>query len=275
MALSAGWIASLVGVAALTVGCGTERGRTDVVSPSPTDSEPLELSIEVPALARASIPPPTFPTLGGAVPITRVAPGAASRAVASRPVVLPTEDEITASDPVVPAATTGVAGAGDPGAGTSAGGSAGTSGGASRGGSGFSGEPIGYLDAPSIGLATFVLENGWSTRQLNRGGAGSGGAPLGSAGNVVFFGHRTSHGGVFRHIDGLVVGAEVDVTIAYGPTQRYTVVDRFLDMPDAVHWVDPSNTIEGRPTVTLVSCAHADGSPGGTARRWFVRAVAL
>lgn len=147
--------------------------------------------------------------------------------------------------------------------------------GGSTGSSGSSGEPIGYLDAPSIGLATFIVENGWSKRQLDRGGAGLGGSSVASEGNIVLFGHRTSHGGPFRRVDELEIGADLDVTVPNGPTRRYRVVEKFLDMPDAVHWADEANTIDGRSTVTLVTCAHADGSPGGTARRWFIRAVSI
>lgn len=251
------WAGLLVGMTSLVAACGTQSGRQEAYLPPPTSGRTVDLTIDVaPAAVGASLPA-TFPPIVAAAISPTAAPAAPVRALAAKPVTIPLPAEDVA----------GPSGSGQGTDGGSAGSSTGTS-------TGSSAEPIGFLDAPSVGIATFIVENGWSKRQLDRGGAGSGGAPIASEGNIVLFGHRTSHGGVFRHIDDLEIGAELDVTVPNGPTRKYTVVEKFLDLPDAVQWADETNTINGHSTITLISCAHADGSPGGTDRRWFVRAAA-
>jgi sortase A len=257
------WAGLLVGVVSLTVACGTQGDHESATTFAPTPDRQLDLTIDFIPVAPPTAVPATFPPLPVISVLPAVAPSARGRALAGKPVEvspLPAED-------VTPVPSGGAA------AGQSSGSTGGSSG--SGGATGSSGEPVGFLDAPSIGLATFIVENGWSKRQLDRGGAGLGGTSVVSEGNIVLFGHRTSHGGPFRRIDELEIGADLDVTVPNGPTRRYRVVEKFLDMPDAVQWADETNTIDGRSTVTLITCAHADGSPGGTARRWFVRAVAI
>ena len=255
------WAGLLVGVTSLTVGCGTQSDHETAITSAPHRQRQLDLTIDV----NPAVPPKavqvTFPPLPVVSVMSVAAPNPLARALANKPVeapALPAED-------VTSTPSSGGGGAGQ---------SSGPTGG-SGGATGSSGEPIGFLDAPSIGLATFIVENGWSKRQLDRGGAGLGSSSVVSEGNIVLFGHRTSHGGPFRNINELEIGAELDVTVPNGPTRRYRVAEKFLDLPDAVHWADETNTIDGRSTVTLITCAHADGSPGGTARRWFVRAVAI
>lgn len=251
----------LVITAILLAGCGTERGRVDDLGQPAQARTFAAPEILLPAMPASEPATPTF-VAALAPPAASVgAPSAEARALALVP-------PATVA-PVLPA---------DPGTGTSddvPSGGGGGGGGSGGGTPGNSATPIGYLDLPTVGLSTFIVENGWNVKQLNRGGAGIGDGDLWSNGNIVLFGHRTSHGGPFRHVNEVNLDDELTITRDDGTVRRYRVVDKFLDMPDAAHWADASNTVDGQPTLTLITCAHADGSPGGTARRWFIRAVAV
>ena len=254
-----GVLVALIG--APSVSCATQRVQS--ASANSSEVSPLlpQPEITIGDLPTVLAPAATFASLAPAVSrqpgVPVVGPGV-GRALAPIPTT------------VAPAPVVGPAALPAEESPVSAGG--GASGGSSTGSSA---TPVGYLDVPSVGIATFVVGNGWSISQLNLGGAGLGNDSISSDGNVVLFGHRTSHGGVFRRVDLIEIGAEVDVTVPYGPTRRYQVVNKVLDLPDAIQWADESNTEGGKPTVTLISCAREDGSPGGTARRWFIRAVAI
>lgn len=109
--------------------------------------------------------------------------------------------------------------------------------------------------------------SGTSDRELNSGvGHHTDSARPGQDGNMVFSGHRTSHGRPFAEIEKLRVGDK-----AYVETKDawyvYTLVDDAVVKPDAL-WVKrttPTPALEGVDRVlTLVTCTPK----GSVAKRW-------
>jgi sortase A len=82
-------------------------------------------------------------------------------------------------------------------------------------------------------------------------------------GNSVISGHRTSHGGVFRHLDKLQAGDEILIH-AYDGTHVYRVTETEIVPPTAIWIIDPTPTA----TITLFAC-HP---PGSVRERIVVRA---
>ncbi|MEM9039979.1 MAG: sortase [Actinomycetota bacterium] len=113
---------------------------------------------------------------------------------------------------------------------------------------------IGSIAFPSLGL-DFPLREGIQQSTIDLGPTHWPGTAMpGQVGNVVIAGHRTSHGGPFRHLNELAVGDVVSFEQGDGPVD-YVVVGSEIVGPDALWIVDPTET----PTATLFSC-HPLGS---------------
>jgi sortase A len=79
-----------------------------------------------------------------------------------------------------------------------------------------SGDPLGRLRAPAIGLRTVVVE-GTDPADLRRGpGHYAGTALPGQRGTVALAGHRTTYGAQFRRLDALRRGDRVELAMPYG-----------------------------------------------------------
>ena len=114
---------------------------------------------------------------------------------------------------------------------------------------------IGSIAFPSLGL-DFPLREGIQQSTIDLGPTHWPGTAMpGEVGNVVIAGHRTSHGGPFRHLNELEGGDVVSFEQGDGPVD-YVVVGSEIVGPDALWIVDPTET----PTATLFSC-HPLGSP--------------
>lgn len=112
------------------------------------------------------------------------------------------------------------------------------------------GAPIAKIDIADIGLSQVVVLG--DRRQDLAVGPGISpllAAPGSSESNVVIAGHRTTHGGPFRHIDDLNNGALITLTTMYGVFE-YKVTGSRIVAPN-----DPNVLIEtGSPTLTLYTC---------------------
>jgi sortase A len=97
------------------------------------------------------------------------------------------------------------------------------------------GDPVGRLRAPAIGLSTVVVQ-GTDTDSLRRGPGHYPATPLpGLPGTVAIAGHRTTYGAPFRHIDGLDPGDRIELNMPYG---RFTyAVERTRIVPPTATWV--------------------------------------
>jgi sortase A len=81
-----------------------------------------------------------------------------------------------------------------------------------------------------------VVVSGTSLEALDKGpGVWRWGALPGELGNATISGHRTSHGGPFRHIDDLVFGDKIFIDIPGQPQTVYEVRGRAVTSPDDVN----------------------------------------
>jgi len=98
-----------------------------------------------------------------------------------------------------------------------------------------SGEPLGRLRMPSIGVST-VFVQGTDAGSLRSGPGHYPGTPLpGARGTVAIAGHRTTYGAPFRRVDGLRRGDRNRVDMPYG---RFTyAVERTQIVPPTALWV--------------------------------------
>lgn len=123
-------------------------------------------------------------------------------------------------------------------------------------------EPViemGRIAIPKIGVDAVMYE-GIRNPTLDFGpGHWPGSALPGQIGNVVVAGHRSSKHRVFRDLDQLVAGDEIQFIADDGTTHVYRVTEVEIVGPEALWIVDPTDT----PTVTLFAC-HP---PGSTAQR--------
>jgi sortase A len=98
-----------------------------------------------------------------------------------------------------------------------------------------SGDPLGRLRIPRIGVSAVVVE-GTATGDLSKGPGHYPATPLpGEPGTVAVAGHRTTYGAWFRHIDRLRPGDPVELTMPYG---RFTYrVERTRIVAPTALWV--------------------------------------
>ncbi len=112
-----------------------------------------------------------------------------------------------------------------------------------------SGQPIGFLQIPKIGLDQVIVE-GVDTDQLRLGPGHYPGTPLpGQPGNVSIAGHRTTYAHPFYDLDALAPGDRIVITTRQG---RFVYADRSASVvqPTDVSVLDPTAT----PTLTLTTC---------------------
>lgn len=97
------------------------------------------------------------------------------------------------------------------------------------------GEPLGRLRMPSIGVST-VFVQGTDADSLRSGPGHYPGTPLpGARGTVAIAGHRTTYGAPFRKLDGLRRGDRITVDMPYG---RFAyAVERTQIVPPTALWV--------------------------------------
>jgi len=85
-------------------------------------------------------------------------------------------------------------------------------------------------------------------------------------GNVMLFGHRTTHGGIFRYINSLKPGDSFSLIGSDGHYYNYRVYSTTVTAP---YYTTISNIAAGFPPVTaqLVACSKPDGTPTSTSWR--------
>jgi sortase A len=95
------------------------------------------------------------------------------------------------------------------------------------------GQPIGRLEAPSIGLDVIVVQ-GTDTGDLRKGPGHYPATSLpGEGGTVAVAGHRTTYGAPFRHVDSLEKGDRITMRMPYGRLTYRVERTRIVD-PSAV-----------------------------------------
>ncbi len=111
------------------------------------------------------------------------------------------------------------------------------------------GDPVGTLVIPEIGVDQVVVE-GTGSAQLAVGPGHYTGTPLpGQPGNAGIAGHRTTHGRPFYDLNALVAGDPITVTTLQG-TFRYLVVRSEVVAPSDLSVLAPSAV----PQLTLTTC---------------------
>jgi sortase A len=127
-----------------------------------------------------------------------------------------------------------------------------------------SGEPVGRLEIPAIGLSAIVL-NGVEPEHLAKGPGHYPSTPLPhEPGNVCIAGHRVTFGRPFRRLDELTPGDSV-VLRADGLSYTYLVESMYVVPRDDSSPLAPTDA----NTLTLTTC-HP---PHGSSQRLIVRAV--
>ena len=116
------------------------------------------------------------------------------------------------------------------------------------------------IAAPSIGVQVAIGTHRNIDVVIDSGKAGLwlGSGAIGREEHNIYFAHRTSHGGVFRTIDRLVVGTTFSVVGADGRTYQYLVTRQDVVLPTPAELMKVVRT-GGPSTVTLVAC-HPPGS---------------
>ena len=95
------------------------------------------------------------------------------------------------------------------------------------------GQPIGRLEAPSIGVDVIVVQ-GTDTGDLRKGPGHYPATSLpGEGGTVAVAGHRTTYGAPFRHVDSLEKGDRITMRMPYGRLTYRVERTRIVD-PSAV-----------------------------------------
>jgi LPXTG-site transpeptidase (sortase) family protein len=114
---------------------------------------------------------------------------------------------------------------------------------------GQTGEPIGQILIPSIGLDVIMVE-GTGKGDLREGPGHWPETPFpGQGGNFVVSGHRTTYGAPFLRLNKVKVGDEIDLVLPYA-VARYTVTRVIIVYPDEVDEVAQL----GREQVSLAAC---------------------
>jgi LPXTG-site transpeptidase (sortase) family protein len=106
----------------------------------------------------------------------------------------------------------------------------------------------GYLEVPSIGLSTRVLQ-GVEGVNIDPGHLTESSAPN-QPGNVAIFGHRVSHGEEFQFLDRIPNGANIKLTVG-ATTYVYRVTTTEIVYPDDVS-LYYSGSLE--QSITLIAC---------------------
>lgn len=118
------------------------------------------------------------------------------------------------------------------------------------------------LEAYPIGMFTGVGmgPNLDAVANLGIAATWNGAAQLGIPGNIVLFGHRTTHGAPFRYINSLPLGGVISLIGDDGYSYNYMVVRQDVTIPDFGRIYDIGVNV-GLATVQLVAC-----TPPGSVR---------
>jgi sortase A len=112
------------------------------------------------------------------------------------------------------------------------------------------GELVGRISIPDIGLKNFKFVQGTATEQLKRGAAHYTATPLpGQRGNAAIAGHRTTYGAPFSNLDKIAVGDEIVVETIQG-TFTYKAIGTRIVAPSEVSVLES----DGRNLLTLTAC---------------------
>lgn len=130
------------------------------------------------------------------------------------------------------------------------------------------------MSAPAIGLNQ-IVEGGDDSNEVVDTGAiwhwlGSG-TPDQFA-HIVTFAHRTSKGGTFENIHLLNVGDIITVGGPTGQSWSYSVAGSKVVSPDSADIYAEARSYGG-PSISLVACSKADGTPTSLSYRLVVTAV--
>ena len=130
------------------------------------------------------------------------------------------------------------------------------------------------MSAPAIGLNQ-IVEGGDDSNEVVDTGAiwhwlGSG-TPDQFA-HIVTFAHRTSKGGTFENIHLLNVGDIITVGGPTGQSWSYSVAGSKVVSPDSAD-IYAEARAHGGPSISLVACSKADGTPTSLSYRLVVTAV--
>lgn len=130
------------------------------------------------------------------------------------------------------------------------------------------------MSAPAIGLNQ-IVEGGDDSNEVVDTGAiwhwlGSG-TPDQFA-HIVTFAHRTSKGGTFEDIHLLNVGDIITVEGPTGESWSYSVAGSKVVSPDSSD-IYAEARAHGGPSISLVACSKADGTPTSLSYRLVVTAV--
>ncbi len=125
------------------------------------------------------------------------------------------------------------------------------------------------LDTASIGLATAVGTGANLDAVANLGIAATwnGAAELATPGNIVLFGHRTSHGAPFLNINFVPLGGAVTLIGSDGHFYNYVVVRQDVTVP-SFNIINNIGVNSGIATVQLVACTP----PHSVTFRWVTTA---
>ena len=118
------------------------------------------------------------------------------------------------------------------------------------------------LHVSNIGLVTAVGTGTNLDAVANLGIAATwnGAAELARPGNIVLFGHRTTHGGPFRYINEVPIGSSISLVGDDGHSYNYTVVRQDVTVPN-FNVINSIGVRSGMATVQLVAC-----TPPGSVR---------
>ncbi|HEY7628418.1 MAG TPA: sortase [Ilumatobacteraceae bacterium] len=112
-----------------------------------------------------------------------------------------------------------------------------------------------HLDVVSVGISTAVGTGTNLDAVANLGIAATwnGKAQIGVPGNVVLFGHRTTHGAPFLRINEIPLGQFISLTGSDGHSYNYMVVRQDVTLP-YFNTINNIGLTSGRSTVQLVAC---------------------
>ncbi len=125
------------------------------------------------------------------------------------------------------------------------------------------------LNTASIGLATAVGfgSNLDAVANLGIAATWNGAGQLAVPGNIVLFGHRTTHGAPFLNINLVPLGGSVTLTGDDGHTYNYVVVRQDVTVPN-FDIINNIGVASGIATVQLVACTP----PHSVTFRWVTTA---
>lgn len=132
------------------------------------------------------------------------------------------------------------------------------------------------MSAPAIGLNQIVKGGDDSNEVVDTGAIwhwlGSG-MPVEYA-HIVTFAHRTSKGGTFENIHLLKVGDIITIEDPTGQSWTYTVSGSNVVSPNSAD-IYAEARAHGGPSISLVACSKADGTPTSLSYRLVVTAVRI